>query len=62
VLCAFDLLELDGEDLRGQPIEKRKRVLAKLLRAPHNGIALNEHYTADGAARGANLKATTGIP
>jgi bifunctional non-homologous end joining protein LigD len=50
VLCAFDLLELDGEDLRAQPIEKRKRVLAKLLKRSHSGIALNEHYTADGAA------------
>jgi bifunctional non-homologous end joining protein LigD len=27
VLCAFDLLELDGEDLRGAPIETRKRTL-----------------------------------
>jgi bifunctional non-homologous end joining protein LigD len=25
VLCAFDLLELDGEDLRRLPIEKRKQ-------------------------------------
>jgi ATP-dependent DNA ligase len=29
VLCAFDLLELDGEDLRRTPIEERKGVLAK---------------------------------
>jgi len=32
VHCAFDLLELDGEDLRGQPIEERKQRLAGLLR------------------------------
>ena len=50
VLCAFDLIELDGEDLRAFPIEKRKRSLAKLLRNPHNGIALNQHYEADGVA------------
>jgi bifunctional non-homologous end joining protein LigD len=25
VLCAFDLIELDGEDLRRSPIEQRKR-------------------------------------
>ena len=50
VLCAFDLLELDGEDLRPQPIEKRERILAKLLRGSHNGITLNEHYTADGTS------------
>jgi bifunctional non-homologous end joining protein LigD len=32
VLCAFDLLELNGDDLRGLPVEKRKRELEKLLR------------------------------
>jgi len=32
VHCAFDLLELDGRDLRREPIEKRKALLAKLLR------------------------------
>ena len=32
ILYAFDLLQLDGEDLRGEPIEKRKAALAKLLR------------------------------
>ena len=31
VHCAFDLLELDGKDLRREPIEERKRLLAKLL-------------------------------
>jgi bifunctional non-homologous end joining protein LigD len=45
----FDLLELDGEDLRHTPIEERKRILAKLLSHPHEGIAFNEHYTGDGA-------------
>ena len=49
VLCAFDLLELDGEDLRHKPIEERKGTLAKLLSHPHEGIAFNEHYTGDGA-------------
>ena len=49
VLCAFDLIELDGEDLRRTPIEHRKRKLAKLVRGPHPGIALNEHYEGDGA-------------
>ena len=49
VLCAFDLLELDGEDLRRTPIEERKRILAKLLSHPHEGIAFNEHCTGDGA-------------
>src|SRR5499433_3784587 len=31
VLSAFDLLELDGKDLRRKPIEKRKELLAQLL-------------------------------
>ena len=49
ILCAFDLLEVNGEDLRPKPIEERKRRLAGLLRLPHEGIALNEHYEGDGA-------------
>src|SRR5438067_5087703 len=32
VHCAFDLLELDGRDLRRELIEKRKALLAKLLK------------------------------
>ncbi|MGB6468668.1 MAG: ATP-dependent DNA ligase, partial [Xanthobacteraceae bacterium] len=48
VLCAFDLIELEGEDLRRKPIEDRKRKLAKLVRTPHPGIVLNEHYEGDG--------------
>jgi hypothetical protein len=42
VLWAFDLIELDGDDLRRSSIEYRKRKLGKLLRAPHLGIVLNE--------------------
>jgi ATP-dependent DNA ligase len=34
VLCAFDLLEVDGKDLRREPIEERKGTLAKLLSHP----------------------------
>jgi ATP-dependent DNA ligase len=50
LLCAFDLLELDGEDLRRHPIEKRKELLAKLLKGSHLSIVLNEHFTDDGAS------------
>jgi hypothetical protein len=32
ILCAFDLLELDGHDFRQWLFEERKRVLANLLR------------------------------
>jgi len=48
-LCAFDLLELDGEDLRSSAIEDRKRTLARLLRRSSPGIVLNEHFNGDGA-------------
>jgi uncharacterized membrane protein YhaH (DUF805 family) len=43
VLCAFDLLELDGEDLRRLPIGVRKAGLAGLLHTRHSGIALIGH-------------------
>jgi ATP-dependent DNA ligase len=36
-LFAFDLLELDGVDLRREPIETRKATLASLLRGPGRG-------------------------
>jgi ATP-dependent DNA ligase len=31
IYCAFDLLQLDGRDLRDEPIETRKAELARLL-------------------------------
>ena len=49
VLSAFDLLELDGKDLRRKPIETRKALLAKLLNGSHLSLVLNEHYEEDGA-------------
>jgi bifunctional non-homologous end joining protein LigD len=48
VLVTFDLIELDGRDLRRKPIEQRKRKLAKLVRGPHLGIVLNEVFEGDG--------------
>jgi bifunctional non-homologous end joining protein LigD len=50
VLCAFDLLELNGKDLRREPIEERKRILARLLKGQHVSLVLNEHFEEDGAA------------
>jgi len=44
VHCAFDLLELDGRDLRREAIEERKRLLAKLLKGQQMSIVLNEVY------------------
>ena len=49
VLCAFDLIELDGEDLRRMPIETRKLTLKSLLRGKHAGILFNAHFIAGGA-------------
>jgi bifunctional non-homologous end joining protein LigD len=49
VHCAFDLLELDGEDLRHQPIEERKALLTKQLKGSHLSLVLNEHFEEDGA-------------
>lgn len=46
-LCAFDLLELDGEDLRGKPLAERKKRLLKLVRRAH-GIEYAEHLTGHG--------------
>jgi bifunctional non-homologous end joining protein LigD len=47
-LCAFDLLELDGEDLRREPIEVRKATLKGLLRRARPGVAYNRHFEVDG--------------
>jgi bifunctional non-homologous end joining protein LigD len=44
MLCAFDVLSINGEDVRREPIEERKAELAKLLRRPPDGIALNVIY------------------
>jgi ATP-dependent DNA ligase len=49
VLCAFDLLENDGWDLRRRPLEEHKAILEKLLSHPQEGIAFNQHYDCGGA-------------
>ena len=49
VHCAFDLLELDGKDLRRRPIEERKILLTELLHGSNLSIVLNEHFEEDGA-------------
>jgi ATP-dependent DNA ligase len=48
VLCAFDLLELDGVDLKREPIKTRKRTLKSLQRGAVPGIAYNEHFEGRG--------------
>jgi ATP-dependent DNA ligase len=50
MLYAFDLLELDGEDIRDQPLGDRKKRLARLLGKRQIGIVLSQHTDEDGAA------------
>ena len=45
---AFDLIELNGEDLRHDPLEVRKATLASVLAKAGAGLRLNEHIEADG--------------
>jgi bifunctional non-homologous end joining protein LigD len=49
-ILAFDLLELNGEDLRPVMVGKRKARLASLLVRVPPGIEINEHTDIDGAA------------
>ena len=42
-LYAFDLIELNGDDLRREPLEKRKATLARLLSPAGAGARLNPH-------------------
>jgi ATP-dependent DNA ligase len=47
-LYAFDLIELNGDDLRRDPLEVRKATLASILARAGPGIRLNGHIEADG--------------
>jgi hypothetical protein len=44
-LYAFDLIELDGEDLRRDPLAVRKATLASLLRRAAAGLRLNDEIS-----------------
>ncbi|HEV7224589.1 MAG TPA: DNA ligase D, partial [Pirellulales bacterium] len=47
---AFDLLYLDGRDLRPLPLERRKEILAELLAGADEGpLRLSEHIVGQGA-------------
>jgi bifunctional non-homologous end joining protein LigD len=45
-LYAFDLIELDGDDLRRDPLAVRKATLASLLARTSAGLRFNEHMEA----------------
>jgi len=47
-LYAFDLIELNGDDMRREPFEVRKATLASVLAKAALGLRLNEHLEADG--------------
>jgi len=47
---AFDLLYLDGEDLRRLPLEQRKAKLARLLREPDGVARISEAFPEHGVA------------
>src|SRR5579864_5016201 len=48
-LFLFDLLYLDGYDLRGVALEERKRLLANIV-TPTESIRLSDHFTISGDA------------
>jgi bifunctional non-homologous end joining protein LigD len=45
---AFDLLELDGQNLRRDPLLTRKATLLSLLKGAPHGILYNDHMEGDG--------------
>jgi bifunctional non-homologous end joining protein LigD len=54
---AFDLLYLDGFDLRGVALAERKRILKQLASAAPANIKYSEHFSAPGDAFLANVRA-----
>jgi bifunctional non-homologous end joining protein LigD len=48
IACAFDLLMLDGDDLRRKPLSERKALLRSLLRSTKRGIQYVEHTEGHG--------------
>ena len=48
-LAAFDLIELEADDLRKEPLFNRKQRLARVLRRGPEAIIYNEHFTLDGS-------------
>ena len=48
VFVAFDILSLDGKDLRKKPLERRKAALRKLIPETTGRLRVAEHITGDG--------------
>jgi bifunctional non-homologous end joining protein LigD len=49
VLYAFDVLHLDGEDIRALPLDERRAILERLIGKQHSSIRLSEEVNAHGA-------------
>jgi bifunctional non-homologous end joining protein LigD len=47
IMFAFDLVEIDGQDLRREPLLTRKATLLSLLKSVPHGIVYNEHLEGD---------------
>jgi bifunctional non-homologous end joining protein LigD len=57
VFYGFDLLELNGEDLRGLPLLKRKAALKRILpKTKHNRIRFTDYVISEGLALFAELE------
>ena len=54
ILVAYDIMEVDGRDVRPEPLEQRRKRPARLLsrsnKALRDGIQLSEAITGDGGA------------
>jgi bifunctional non-homologous end joining protein LigD len=54
ILVAYNIMEADGQDVRAEPLEERRKRLAKLLsrkpKAGRDGIQVSEAITGDGVA------------
>jgi bifunctional non-homologous end joining protein LigD len=54
ILVAYDIMEANGQDLRPEPLEERRKRLARLLsrknKVMREGIQLSEAITGDGVA------------
>jgi bifunctional non-homologous end joining protein LigD len=48
ILYSFDLIELNGDDLRRDPLEVRKATLRSMLAKAGPGLRFNDHMEGDG--------------
>jgi bifunctional non-homologous end joining protein LigD len=56
-LHTFDLIELNGDDMRRDPLEVHKATLRSMLAKPGLGLRFNEHMEGDGPTLRPRLQA-----